>query len=75
MRDTARHAGHAFDEDSDRHGDASRYEPPRLVVMGSLEELTRGNATAATDGGAFSEGSDRSTAWREDCARSPRGPA
>jgi hypothetical protein len=55
MTDQERRAGEGSHEAPDRHDDASPFDPPRLVVMGSMEELTRGNTTAGTEG-SFSEG-------------------
>jgi hypothetical protein len=56
MTEQERRAGQASNEASDRQDEAHGYEPPRLVVMGSLEELTRGTAGGATDPNGFSEG-------------------
>jgi hypothetical protein len=48
-------AGQSFDEALGRDDDTHGYEAPRLVVMGSMEELTRGASAGDTDTGSISE--------------------
>jgi hypothetical protein len=47
MTGQERRAAQASNDAPARHDDAHGYEPPRLVVMGSLKELTHGTAGGA----------------------------
>jgi hypothetical protein len=49
MTDQERGAEQAGDETSDRKDLATVYEPPRLAVIGSLEELTHGAGGGGPD--------------------------
>lgn len=55
MTERDQRAGQAFEEAQDPDDDTHAYEPPRLVVMGSVKELTRGISAGQQDTGTVSE--------------------
>jgi hypothetical protein len=54
MTDDERGTGEVANESAEHRGDIA-YEPPRLAVIGSLEQLTQGSGIGGNDTAGFSE--------------------